>query len=103
MLAYSDKFLWLGFKSPNISLARNYIEESQWELFNVLISTHSSKIAALINLGDKQQMLSFCSLRCGSLPTPHCPFNYLIQSGQLFEQELDIFQISGEFNCLECV
>lgn len=57
MLAYNDKFLRLGFKSPSISLAWNYIDESQWELFNGLISTHSSKIAALINLGDKQQML----------------------------------------------
>lgn len=57
MLAYNDKFLWLGFKSPNINLVSNYIKESQWELFNGLISTHSSKIAALINLGNKQQMV----------------------------------------------
>lgn len=68
-MAYGDKFLQLGFKSLNISLAQNYIEESQWEMFNELISTHSSNRAALINLGDKQQMLAFCSLKYSSFPT----------------------------------
>lgn len=68
MLAYNAKFL-SGFTSLNLTLAQNYIEESQCELFNELISTHSSKIAVFINLNDKQQMLSFCSLKYGSFPT----------------------------------
>lgn len=68
-MAYNDKHLWLGFKSLNMSLAWYYIEESQWELFNELISTHSSNRTALINLGDKQQMLAFCSLKYDSFPT----------------------------------
>lgn len=68
-MAYNDKLRQLGVKSLNMSLACNYIEESQWELFNELISTHSSNRTALINLGDTQQMLAFCSLKYGSFPT----------------------------------